>query len=134
MSKQESKPELIVDAKNRLGESAMWHPREQRLYWVDVRAPAVYRLEADNSVTTIPLPALVGALVPRRSGGLAIALQSGFHAIDTRTKEITFIADPEPDKPDNRVNDGSCDRLGRFWAGTQHLTIRDKALGSLYRL
>jgi L-arabinonolactonase len=134
MTRQESKPELIVDARNRLGESAMWHPREQRLYWVDVRAPVIYRLEADNSVTTIPLPALVGALVPRKSGGLAIALQSGFHAVDTSTKEITFIADPEPDKPDNRVNDGSCDRMGRFWAGTQHLTIRDEALGSLYRL
>ena len=43
-----SKPELIVDGKNRLGESAMWHPREQKLYRVDVRAPAIYRLEADN--------------------------------------------------------------------------------------
>jgi len=129
-----SKAELIVDARNRLGESAMWHPREQRLYWVDVRAPAAYRLEADNSVTTIPLPALGGGLVPRKSGGLAIALQNGFHAIDSKTKEVTFIADPEPDKPDNRVNDGSCDRMGRFWAGTQHVTIRDKALGSLYRL
>ena len=75
-----SKPELIVDGKNRLGESAMWHPREQKLYWVDVRAPAIYRLEADN-----------------------------------------------------RVNDGSCDRMGRFWAGTQHVTIREPH-GSLYRL
>ena len=40
---------------------------------------------------------------------------------------------PEPDLPDNRINDGSCDRIGRFWAGTQHLTIREPR-GSLYRL
>jgi len=127
------KPELIVDAKNRLGESAMWHPRERKLYWVDVRAPAVYRLEDNGRVTTFPLPALAGGLVPRKSGGLAIALQNGFHTIDTTTQAIGFIADPEPDLPDNRVNDGSCDRLGRFWAGTQHLTIREPR-GSLYRL
>ena len=128
-----SRPELIVDAKNRLGESAMWHPREQLFYWIDARAPALYRLEANNGVTTIPLPAMAGAVVPRRSGGIAIALQHGFHAIDTTTKAISFIADPEPDLPDNRINDGSCDRLGRFWAGTQHVTIREPR-GSLYRL
>ena len=128
-----SKPELIVDGKNRLGESAMWHPREQKLYWVDVRAPAIYRLEADNRVTTLPLPALAGGMVPRKSGGIAIALQNGFHAVDTASGALSFIADPEPDKPDNRVNDGSCDRMGRFWAGTQHVTIREPR-GSLYRL
>jgi sugar lactone lactonase YvrE len=128
-----SKPELIVDAKNRLGESAMWHPREQVLYWIDARAPALYRLEARGSVTTIPLPAMAGAVVPRKSGGIAIALQHGFHTLDTRTGQLTLIVDPEPDLTDNRINDGSCDRMGRFWAGTQHLTIREPR-GSLYRL
>ncbi|MET0640460.1 MAG: SMP-30/gluconolactonase/LRE family protein, partial [Hyphomicrobium sp.] len=128
-----SKPELIVDGKNRLGESAMWHPREQKLYWVDVRAPAIYRLETDTRVTTLPLPALAGGMVPRKSGGIAIALQNGFQSVDTATGALSFIADPELDKPDNRVNDGSCDRMGRFWAGTQHVTIREPH-GSLYRL
>ena len=128
-----SKPELIVNGRNRLGESAMWHPRERKLYWVDVRARAIYRLEADNRVTTFPLPSLAGGMVPRKSGGIAIALQNGFHGFDTATGALTFVADPEPDKPDNRVNDGSCDRAGRFWAGTQHVTIREP-LGSLYRL
>ena len=128
-----SKPELIVDGRNRLGESAMWHPRERKLYWIDARAPAIYRLEANNRVTTFPLPAMAGGVVPRRSGGIAIALQNGFHAFDTTTGALTFIADPEPDKPDNRINDGSCDRAGRFWAGTQHVTIREPR-GSLYRL
>ena len=127
------KPELIVDAKNRLGESAMWHPREAALYWIDARAPALYRLEANDGVATFPLPTMAGAVVPRKSGGIAIALQHGFHAIDTKTGQLTFIADPEPDLPDNRINDGSCDRLGRFWAGTQHVTIREPR-GSLYRL
>ena len=108
----------------------MWHPASGKLYWVDVRARAIYRLEADNRVTTFPLPSLAGGMVPRKSGGIAIALQNGFHGFDTATGALTFIADPEPDKPDNRVNDGSCDRAGRFWAGTQHVTIREP-LGSL---
>ena len=71
--------------------------------------------------------------MPRRSGGLAIALQNGFHTIDTDDSGHRLHRRPEPDLPDNRVNDGSCDRLGRFWAGTQHVTIREPR-GSLYRL
>ena len=49
-----SEPELIVDAKNRLGESAMWHPRERALYWIDARAPALYRLESERRRHHLP--------------------------------------------------------------------------------
>ncbi|MFO1302412.1 MAG: SMP-30/gluconolactonase/LRE family protein [Burkholderiales bacterium] len=125
--------ECVVDGRNTLGESVIWHPVEQVLYWVDVRAPALYRLERNGSVTTIPLPGLAGAVVPRRAGGLAIALQDGFYTLDTRTGTATRIVDPEPDKPENRINDGRCDRAGRFWAGTMHVTLREPR-GSLYRL
>ncbi|HZG45679.1 MAG TPA: SMP-30/gluconolactonase/LRE family protein, partial [Allosphingosinicella sp.] len=45
----------------------------------------------------------------------------------------TVIADPEPDLPANRFNDGKVDRAGRFWAGTMDRHERD-ASGSLYRL
>lgn len=125
--------ECVVDGKNVLGESVIWHPAEQALYWVDVRAPALYRLEHDASVTTIPLPGLAGGVVPRRSGGIAIALQDGFYTLDTKSGAVSLIVDPEPDKPENRINDGRCDRAGRFWAGTMHVTIREPR-GSLYRL
>ena len=125
--------ECVVDGRNVLGESVIWHPEEQVVYWVDVRAPALYRLETSGAVTTIPLPGLAGAVVPRRAGGIAIALQDGFYTLDTRTGAATRLVDPEPDKPENRINDGRCDRAGRFWAGTMHVTLREPR-GSLYRL
>ncbi len=125
--------DCIVDGRNVLGESVIWHPVEQALYWVDVRAPALYRLEEDGTVAAIPLPGLAGGVVPRRSGGIAIALQDGFYTLDTTSGAVMLIVDPEPDKPENRINDGRCDRAGRFWAGTMHVTIREPR-GSLYRL
>lgn len=125
--------ECLVDGRNVLGESVIWHPAEEVLYWVDVRAPALYRLERSGQVTTLPLPGLAGGVVPRRAGGIAIALQDGFYTLDTRTGAATLLIDPEPDKPENRINDGRCDRAGRFWAGTMHVTIREPR-GSLYRL
>lgn len=125
--------ECIVDGRNVLGESVIWHPDERVLYWVDVRAPALYRLERSGAVTAFALPGLAGGLVPRQSDGLAIALQDGFYTIDTRTGTSTRLVDPEPDKSDNRINDGRCDRAGRFWAGSMHVTIREPR-GALYRL
>ena len=126
-------PECVVDGRNVLGESVVWHPIERRLYWVDARAPALYRLEPAGNVAKFPLPGLAGGLVPRASGGLAIALQDGFYTVDTATGRVERIVDPEPDRPENRINDGRCDRAGRFWAGTMHATKREP-LGSLYRL
>jgi sugar lactone lactonase YvrE len=43
------------------------------------------------------------------------------------------VAAPEAHLPDNRFNDGRCDRRGRFFAGTMSDVRRDPA-GSLYRL
>src|SRR5262249_39828949 len=36
--------------------------------------------------------------------------------------------------PDNRTNDGKCDRRGRFWVGTMHNTVGGLPAGSLYRV
>jgi sugar lactone lactonase YvrE len=57
---------------------------------------------------------------------------SGFFFLDTTTGLSTPIADPEPDLPDNRFNDGKCDPAGRFWAGSICLKRRPDA--SLYCL
>ena len=44
-----------------------------------------------------------------------------------------MLAPVEQDRPENRMNDGSCDRAGRFYAGTMADDERPAA-GTLYRL
>ncbi len=34
--------DLILDVRAQLGEGPVWHPREQRLYWVDITAGLVH--------------------------------------------------------------------------------------------
>jgi sugar lactone lactonase YvrE len=46
---------------------------------------------------------------------------------------VQKIVDPEPDKQDNVLNDGKCDRRGRFWCGSRDGALKDPA-GALYRL
>jgi sugar lactone lactonase YvrE len=79
------------------------------------------------------MPELVGAVVPRRRGGLVAAMQNGFKAVDPETGAVSLIANPEADKPGNRFNDGKCDRRGRFWAATMAIDTQPGE-GSLYRL
>jgi sugar lactone lactonase YvrE len=76
----------------------------------------------------------VGTVVPRRSGGVMVALRDGFAALDLDSGTLTMIADPETDLPQNRFNDGKCDPAGRFWAGTMRIAEDQKGAGSLYRL
>lgn len=133
MPKLSFEVKVAVDEIDMLGECPMWHPAEQTLYWVDTRRPALRRLQPDGSVRTWEMPTNIGSFVFRRDGNLVVALKTGFHHMDLETGELTLIADPEPHLPENRLNDGRCDRQGRFWCGTRDPGNENPG-GGLYRL
>ena len=124
---------LVHRADNLVGECPLWNVRERALYWVDTRRPALQRLDADGSVRVWDLPHKIGSFVFRERGGLIAAMQIGFCELDLEPFAIRPIVDPEPDQPDNRMNDGKCDRHGRFWCGSRDATDYNPG-GSLYRL
>jgi sugar lactone lactonase YvrE len=126
--------ECVVAAGNRLGESPVWDGEQQKLFWIDGRAPEILSYApATGQVQRWPAPASVGSIGMRRDGGLVVAMKGGFYVFSTATGRFTRIAEVEADRPDNRFNDGRCDRGGRFWAGTMNDTRREPD-GSLYRL
>jgi sugar lactone lactonase YvrE len=125
--------ELVIDSQNTLGEGPMWSVKEQALYWVDIMGHAVHRFDpATGAHEQYDIGQPVGTVVLRQSGGFVLALKDGLFFWD-KTSGLQQIADPEPDKPDNRFNDGAVDRQGRFWAGTMPMSTRDP-VGALYRL
>ena len=127
--------EWVVRSCDRLGESPVWNASEQALYWVDSRAPSIRRFHpGTGAMATREMPNVIGSIGLRASGGVVVALQDGFHVLDELEHgALVAIADPERDLPENRFNDGRCDRLGRFWAGTMNDQRRDPT-GALYRL
>lgn len=126
--------ELVAESGDQLGECPLWDDREGALYWVDSRAPAVKRFApASGRTDVLALPETVGSIAFRERGGMLAATRSGIHFLDPSSGRLERIAAPEPQLPDNRFNDGRCDRQGRFWAGTMSDVRRDP-VGTLYRL
>lgn len=124
-------PELISNHVSIWGEGPIWHGN--RLLYVDIEAHKILAFDPKSGAETIwNVGQRVGTVVPRAKGGLVWAGDDGFFFLDEATGASTKIADPEPDMPDNRFNDGKCDPAGRFWAGT--ICLKKRAEGSLYCL
>lgn len=128
--------ELEYESQSLLGEGPVWDARARRLIWVDIEGFAVHLYDpVARDHGAINVGQFVGSLAVRKSGGLVLALKSGFATLDPETGEITPIADAESHLPGNRFNDGKCDPAGRFWAGTLALDEDNGAgKGNLYCL
>lgn len=125
----------VLDAKAVLGESPVWSARENALYWVDIPAPALHRLDlASGNLKTWKMPETIGCLGLRAKGGAVVALRNGFHFFDFDSGRLTAVTDPEADVTTNRFNDGKVSPDGRFWAGTMDDEQLKRPLGALYRL
>jgi sugar lactone lactonase YvrE len=118
-----------------VGESPVWCPRERTLYWVDITGRKIHRFWPESRKCDVfDLPHPVTALAVRSRGGLVLSLRKKFAFFDLATRHLTYLDDPEADKPENRFNDAKCDREGRFWAGTMGDVHWDAPCGALYRL
>ncbi|MGI8614720.1 MAG: SMP-30/gluconolactonase/LRE family protein [Nocardioidaceae bacterium] len=126
--------ELVLDARAEVGEGPVWDVARSELVWVDIPRGLVHRLDpATGRDEPLPVQQPVGAVGLRESGGLVLAVRDGFGLLDAGSREVRIVQRVESDRPNNRMNDGKCDRAGRFWAGTMALDETPRA-GALYRL
>lgn len=124
--------EPIVKQRAVLGEGALWYGPQRVLYWVDIMRQKVFIYNpATGENKDYDVGSHVGTVVPRKGGGLMLALQNGFASLDLESSEVRYVGKVEADLPENRFNDGKCDPAGRFWAGTMNYDCVDCA-GSLY--
>jgi sugar lactone lactonase YvrE len=131
-SVDEFQAEVALRANAELGEGPWWDELSAELLWVDIDDRRIHRYRPeDHSTTSLELPGRVGAVVRKVSGGLVVAMERSFATVEADGR-VSVIAELEADLP-TRMNDGKCDRLGRFYAGTMALDEESK-IGSLYRL
>ena len=116
-----------------LGESPLWHPSEQVLYWCDIPGHALNRFDpATGEHKRWPFDTDVACCAPLMEGGLLLALRSGLVRFDPRSCDATPLDETLPyDPKTERFNDGKADAQGRLWVGTIHEPREPKA--ALYR-
>ncbi len=122
---------VAVRATARVGEGPVWDPETAQLHWVDILAGAVHTSDLASAATTsVIVPTMVGAAVPRSGGaGFAAATAEGFAVIDGETLDVRcpILADGV------RMNDAKCDARGRLWAGSTAIEFEPGA-GALHVL
>lgn len=130
----------VSSAANDLGESPYWDAGARRLYWIDAWRTEVHTFDPATQETTCTDlgPALaglpIGSIVRRAAGGLIGGVKGGFYHLDLEPPAARLIAAVEADRPaTNRLNDGKCDRAGRFWCASVNTDHRTPT-GALWRL
>ena len=127
--------QICAQTHDRLGESILWHPIENALYWIDYYGPFVHRQKgAQGPVETWKIDPFetIGSLV-FADEDLLLAMDHGLHLFDPRTGSTRFFADPKGGRMDLAYNDSKVDRAGRYWIGTLSLNETD-ANSSFYRV
>ena len=110
--------EVAVAERAIIGESPTWSSEEQALYWVDIKAPALYRYSpVTQHIKSWRLTSEVGAFALCTNNGAVVGLRQGIFRLDFGTGALHQLAPPPFDPRLFRFNEGICDQTGRFWVG-----------------
>ena len=129
--------EVVAATRNAVGESPLWHAGEGAVYWTDIPAKALHRLDVSSGAhTRFDVEEMVGCLAVADDGGMIAATRRGvarvtLHGVHASLAAVDDVAYP---REGMRANDGRCDRQGRFWFGTMLIDMAAAApVGGLYR-
>jgi D-xylonolactonase len=112
-------PRSVWNVAAELGEGPVWVARDRALWFTDIKNREIHRYDpASGDRRTWIAPEQVGFVLPAQVGGFVAGLMSGLHRFDESTGRFTLIAEIEPERPNNRLNDGVVDPAGRLWFGT----------------
>ncbi|NJM43703.1 MAG: SMP-30/gluconolactonase/LRE family protein [Brachymonas sp.] len=120
--------ELVIDIKNAVGESPVWHAGEQALYWVDIPAKTLHFLKEGQALQTWQASEMIGCIAPHASGGWIAGMESGIFHLQPQNDgslQETRLASLSHPRTAMRANDGRCDRQGRFLFGAMYMNMAD---------
>lgn len=129
--------EVLVDGGHELGECVLWCERSGRLLWTDIPAATLWSHSPSTGRTlSWKMPERLCCFALTGSDDrLLLGLASGLAFFTFSTGKVSRICDVEADIPSTRLNDGRCDRQGRFVFGMFNQDENPKpALGGFYRL
>ncbi|MBP0598692.1 SMP-30/gluconolactonase/LRE family protein [Herbaspirillum sp. LeCh32-8] len=130
------KAQLVVDGRHELGEGVLWCERTQSVFWTDIHASRLWSHHPQSGATrSWGMPErLCCYAFTGDDEQLLLGLESRLAFFNLATGAIAPICDIEADLPGTRLNDGRCDRQGRFVFGTLNEDAAREPIASFYRL
>ncbi len=127
---------LVDDTRCELGECILWCERTGRLLWTDIQGEALWmRKPADGKSVAWRLPERLGSFALTQDDDcLLLGLASRLALLRFSSGAITTLCEVEAALPNTRINDGRCDRQGRFVFGTFNQDEGHAPIGGFYRL
>lgn len=129
------KIECVVDARAHVGEGPVWDDRAAVLWWTDIEGRKMHCFDPSTGTDReFSMAERVGSFALREQGAFILAVDSGFAFWSPdRPDRLEHLHDPEPERTQNRFNDGCCDRQGRFVASSMNLEEPKKPSAAIYR-
>ena len=124
----------VCSTRDLLGESPTWLKEQNSLYWVDIKRCLIHKINFhNNKESSWQFNEQLGCIAHYKDNIFIAGTKRGFMFVDLTTNELIPIINPEKTLINNRFNDGKCDTLGRFYAGTMN-DQDNKPTGSFYIL
>ncbi len=136
-SMPDAEARLAVDARARVGECPIWDADRARVVWLDIPGQTINSFWPGSQATRVQsVPQEISAIALRADGGLVGTSSEGFVLIDEgdAVNPLRLIATVPHRSPTLHMNDGKCDRAGRFWAGSVAVNAQDAGRAALHRL
>ena len=124
--------EVLADYKCHLGEGPLWHPTENKLYWLDIHQGMVlaYNL-SDNKYRVVYEGEPVGGMTLQDDGSLLFLMTAGKIGVWRKGKLNIVSQITDEYERGRRFNDAIADPVGRVFTGS--FSMDDKT-GRLYRI
>jgi sugar lactone lactonase YvrE len=115
-------PRVAVASGCELGEGALWDHRTGTVLWVDITGRVVWRYHSETGRDLqTQVPEKVGFVALTSDPDVVVAgFRSGLVRLDLRDGRYEPIVSPEPDRPENRINDGHVGPDGVLYFGTMN--------------
>jgi sugar lactone lactonase YvrE len=115
----------VVPAGDICGEGAIWHPRQNALYWTDINRFLVHRFDASSQSTNTWLfdEAVTAVNLTTDADLLLLVLGSKVGLWSPRTHPGLHTIYSLEDAPEMRYNDARIDPRGSLWVGTMRNNV-----------
>lgn len=113
-------PQLLSNSSCLLGESPVWDPETETLYWIDIVGRKIWKWSECKGEVYIKLPQLIGGLAKASNKQFVVATERGIGFLTFEKNNIEVIGN-ELVSSGITMNDCKCDKAGRLIAGSKIL-------------